>query len=331
MMRLVSKICLRLIALMMGLSCFQASAANEYCSAAGFHDYYSSVIKAPNTIARISSGPYTLRKFLGVDSAGAPQFSVVRKTDVADLKNLEATTIDKFNLKTSVSDYDDVVVTDEAGKILLVYKFLNENCWRLSSVEDWRIETGVQATGEDTGLKMSGIIRGDLYSDLAAHEDSNSRVYLFEAALDSYVEGANDGSDESAYKAVALTLSGEAPRLDDNEIFRLLTQSSNSVQEGALALAAFYCDEGREERPANCLNPKSAIEALVKAGRIGSPEAFYELARHYETGDWLDKNIGSALSCYKAAVKAGSSDDQDVRRLESEGVKENKNEKFCSV
>jgi hypothetical protein len=329
----VSSTRLAIIAVILGLNCTQGAAADDYCSSTGFHDYYSNVIKDPGNIKNVLSGSYVVRTLVSIDSKGNAQFSVSKKTDAEALEIFETGKNYGSNRTAKVSDYDDIVVTDGEGKTLLVYKFTNKNCWQLSSVEDWTLDPMLQSTNKvpDSLKAMSGLPRGDLYNDLAVHEESNSRVYLFEVALESYLDGAKTGSDESAYKAVALSLSGEAPRLSNGDIFYLLNQSSKTSKEGALALADFYCDQGQEKGIGSCLNPKGAVEALVQAAHIGSPEALYRLAQHYEAGDGVDKNIEKALSCYKAAASAGESGSLEMRRLESQGVKENDNEKTCGI
>ncbi|WP_258041320.1 hypothetical protein [Pseudomonas syringae] len=83
-----------------------------------------------------------------------------------------------------------------------------------------------------------------MFNQLGMEIQSQLSAQLYVSALDSYLDGAEQGSADAAFAAAAISLSGQAPGLENTKILRLLIDASKSGPEVEVALADFYCNEG---------------------------------------------------------------------------------------
>lgn len=218
-----------------------------------------------------------------------------------------------------------VVLRGHQGEYLRTFVFKRQSCWVLKRVEDWTLggprlitNTSPQANAQHC-LK-----RAKAYERLGSTEQTPSTQALFAAALDSYLCAAEAGSLEASYSAATLSLSGQAPRLQNTRIQALLEIAAKQRPEAALALSDFYCNEGdySSERP--CANPQQAAQALIAAASMGSAEALNQLGYAYEAGSLVEQDSSRALACYTSAAGKGMARaDKNVKRLETTGVPSN--------
>lgn len=215
---------------------------------------------------------------------------------------------------------DRMILRDNNGEKLFILLFDAENCWKLNRIENWSLGKEQASTGA-AQLAHAATQRGDIYSRLANETPSDSSIALYASALDSYLYAAKLGSTKAAYLAAGISLSGQAPRLDNQQIQSLLETASQSDPDAGLTLANFYCDEGEygESRP--CANPEKSLEALRRSARLGSPVALIELGSTYASGSITERNPQRALACYEEAQRKGADGLQrSIDDLKASGV-----------
>jgi TPR repeat protein len=148
-----------------------------------------------------------------------------------------------------------------------------------------------------------------------------SGIYLYAAALDSYLDGARKGSAQAAFAAAGISLSGQAPRLENSRILALLIQASEQVPDAGLTLADFYCDEGEYDENHGCINPRESIATLERAARLGSTNALIRLGEVYEAGALVAADLPRAMACYRNIQKTDPKTATAlVERLAARGV-----------
>ena len=213
---------------------------------------------------------------------------------------------------------DRVYVRDQLGRTLKALVFTRADCWTLTRVEDWSpaaaLRTGIAGPG------AQAMLRGDAYQAMA---DGQDPVYphLFVAALDSYLDAAQQGSSPAAFRAVGLSLSGMAPRLSNERIEQLLAGAVDTYPPAGAFLAGFYCDEGEPRPDDTCLHPQKTLQALRQWAATGGEAAFKELGMAYERGAITPAQPARALACYQQAIKQGEDWVQaDAQRLLEQGV-----------
>lgn len=212
-----------------------------------------------------------------------------------------------------------VLLHDHDGETLHILVFEHKGCWYLNRQEDWSLG----AKGGELGTSMGerAYKRGNRYKALALREDSNKKVALFEAALTSYQQGAREGSAHAAYAAAVLSLSGEAPRLENPRIQSLLESAAPTIPEAGLALANFYCDQGDYDTQSPCANPLASLNALLVSARQGLPDALAELGGAYAAGNIVPQDLKRALSCYRqAGAKGVEGLEPSIQQLRNQGV-----------
>jgi|SRR3990167_516268 len=214
-----------------------------------------------------------------------------------------------------------VVLRGHKGEYLRAFVFKRQSCWVLKRVEDWTpggpelINAGTQPNAQQC-LK-----RAQAYERLGSTEQTSSTQALFAAALDSYLCAAEAGSLEASYAAATLSLSGQAPRLQDSRILELLEIAAQKSPEAALALSDFYCTAGDYETEHPCANPQQAAQALIVAADMGSADALNQLGYAYETGTLVEQDPSRALACYTSAAGKGyARADKNAKRLATKGV-----------
>lgn len=228
------------------------------------------------------------------------------------------------NQQIDIIIYDDnrAIVMDKLGQYFRTYSFSGKSCETLTTIEDWTVGRDVLLVNAEPGLSEKGNLclkRGEFLSALASPEEHWSLVQMFEAALQNYLCAAAEGSWRSASYAVALSLSGQAPRLKKPQILSLAEFAAEHDANSAYRLSGFYCDEGEYAEQGPCKNPKKAEEMLVKSAKMGSEYAVVELADSYERGLLVTKSMQKALACYKLAVQKGQDQFvEDVARLSTQ-------------
>lgn len=215
-----------------------------------------------------------------------------------------------------------LVLRGHQGEYLRTFVFKRQSCWVLKRVEDWTLGGPQLITNTSPQANAQHCLkRAKAYEHLGNTEQTPSTQALFAAALDSYLCAAEAGSLEASYAAATLSLSGQAPRLQNTRIQTLLEKAAKKRPEAALALSDFYCNEGdyKSERP--CANPQQAAQALIAAARMGSADALNQLGYAYEAGILVAQNPSRALACYtSAAGKDSARADKNVKRLATKGV-----------
>ena len=225
---------------------------------------------------------------------------------------------DELNVSSSAPDR--MTLRDNKGKTLFILLFDAGNCWKLKKIENWSLGKE-QALADAAESAHAATQRGDIYNRLANETPSDSSIALYASALDSYLYAAKLGSTKAAYLAAGISLSGQAPRLDNQQIQSLLETASQSYPDAGLTLANFYCDEGEygESRP--CANPEKSLEALRRSARLGSPVALIELGSTYASGSITERNPQRALACYEEAQRKGADGLQpSIDDLKTSGV-----------
>ncbi|WP_321864794.1 sel1 repeat family protein [Pseudomonas paraveronii] len=243
------------------------------------------------------------------------------------LPALEAGELNVLSTKSSlilqVKLPNRLIARDQAGEVLKILTFKRSDCWVLSRVEDWSLEAVLDAQTQTTALSPEdrALHRGDMFNDLGIQVHSDSSAQLYEAALNSYLDGAQKGSVQAAFAAASISLSGQAPELATSKIFDLLITASKKVPDAGIALAGFYCDEGEHDEFRNCINPQKSLAALEGAARLGSADALIQLGESYETGKLVAKDLPRAIACYLEAEKSEhETGTRGVERLENQGV-----------
>ena len=249
-----------------------------------------------------------------------PQLAV-RKLEPAlhpDLAWLSAAQLAARHWVREVQWPDRVYVSDERGLTLKALVFARTECWTLTRVEDWSpagaLRLGIAGPG------AQALLRGDAYQAMA---DGQDPVYprLFVAALNSYLDAAQQGSTPAAYRAAGLSLSGMAPRLSNARIEQLLEGAVDTYPPAGSFLATFYCDEGEPQPEGTCLHPQKALHALRRWAATGGEAAFKTLGQAYELGAITPAQPARALACYQQAIKQGEEEvTADAQRLVDQGV-----------
>lgn len=245
----------------------------------------------------------------------------LKALNAQSLAMLSPDNIEKSELSMKVQLPNLVFVRDHKGEVLKIFAFKHSDCWTLTRVEDWSLEKVLDAQDAKLNAGARALNRGALYNQLGVDTESSSSAQLYISALDSYLEGAEQGSAEAAFAAAGISLSGQAPRLENARTLELLVTASKSVPEAGLALADYYCDEGNYEETRACVNPEKSLSALVESARLGSAAALIQLGGAYETGVIVPSDLPRALACYKEAEKNDhEAGPQGVERLSTQGI-----------
>lgn len=208
-------------------------------------------------------------------------------------------------LKVDVERPDRVTMWDGNGEFLIILLFEQKDCWKLTKIEDWSLGQQL-STAKASDPAAVALKRGAIYSHLAGETPSDSLIALYASALDSYLYGANMGSAKAAYAAAGLSLSGQAPRLANERIQKLLETAAKSEAEAGITLAYFYCDAGEPGTNRPCAAPEKALQALKDIARLAPNTALMELGNAYASGDITAQDLSRALTCYLEAQAYGA-------------------------
>ncbi|MBA5981134.1 sel1 repeat family protein, partial [Pseudomonas sp. MD195_PC81_125] len=250
--------CLVLLAFGFCSDAFASQSSTVQCPSDNFADFVKEFSSKPEVQQAFIASPVIEQKVVSTESK--PRV-VERKSRVLDpqlLVMLAPANIAKSGLSMQVQLPNNVIVRDSNGEVLKIFTFKHNDCWILSRAEDWSLESALDA--QYPKLKASpaerALKRGAMYNQLAIDIESSSSSQLYISALNSYLHGADQGSAEAAFAAAGISLSGQAPRLENAKILQLLESAAKSVPEAGIALAEFYCDEGNYEEKRACVSPE---------------------------------------------------------------------------
>ncbi|MDI2141225.1 MULTISPECIES: tetratricopeptide repeat protein [unclassified Pseudomonas] len=318
--------CLVLLAFGFCSDAFAAQSSTLQCPSDNFADFVKEFSSNSDVQQAFIASPVIEQTVVATDSK--PRV-VERKSRVLDLQSLVMLAPDntaKSGLSMQVQLPNNVIVRDSSGEVLKIFTFKHNDCWVLTRAEDWSLESALDA--QYPKLKASpaerALKRGVMYNQLAIDTESSSSSQLYISALNSYLHGADQGSPEAAFAAAGISLSGQAPRLENAKILQLLESAAKSVPEAGIALAEFYCDEGNYEETRACVSPEKSLSALVTSAQLGSPDALIQLGGAYETGAIIPSDLVRAMACYQEADKKGNeAGARGVERLRTQGIAAN--------
>ncbi len=247
----------------------------------------------------------------------------VKHLPADELSVLSAESAAASNLAIGITFPNRVVVRDQQGAFLKIFVFKHSDCWVLNSVEDWTLEAVMDDVAR-TDRPSPGereLKKGVMFDRLVNKASGESGVSLYAAALDSYVDGARKGSAQAAVAAAGISLSGQAPRLPNEQILELMNQAFQSNPDDGVFLSLFYCDEGEYGDHKACIDPQKSMATLENAAQRGSTHALLRLGDVYETGTVVAADLPRAMACYREANKTeNKSGPAAVERLLARGV-----------
>lgn len=310
-----------LLTLGMCSGAFASSSSDPQCSSENFAEFVKAFSAQPEIQkAFVTSPVQELRVVADGDEAKVVERDL-KALDADELSVLAPENAAKSNLTIQVDLPNKVIVRDQVGAFLKIFIFKHGDCWALSRIEDWSLEKAIDAVAGTEKLSPGDkeFKKGAMFDRLVNQASPESSVYLYTSELNSYLAGARQGSAQAAFAAAGISLSGQAPRLDNAKILDLLITASKSIPEAGLTLADFYCDEGEYDDKHVCINPQQSIAALEDAARQGSNDALTRLGEVYETGTVLPTDLPRAMACYQEAQKNGL-ESRGLVRLASQGV-----------
>lgn len=318
--------CLVLLAFGFCSDAFAAQSSTVQCPSDNFADFVKEFSSKPEVQQAFIASPVIEQKVVSTESKPRVVERKSRLLDLQSLVMLAPDNIAKSGLSMQVQLPSNVIVRDSNGEVLKIFTFKHNDCWVLTRAEDWSLEAVLDA--QYPNLKASpgerALKRGAMYNQLGIDTDSSSSSQLYISALNSYLHGVDQGSAEAAFAAAGISLSGQAPRLENVKILKLLESAAKSVPEAGIALADFYCDEGNYEEKRACVNPEKSLGALVSSARLGSPSALIQLGGAYEAGAIIPSDLARAMACYQEADKKGNeAGARGVERLSTQGITAN--------
>ncbi|WP_139213372.1 sel1 repeat family protein [Pseudomonas sp. ok266] len=302
---------------------FASSSSTAQCPSGNFGDFVKAFSSEPEIQKAFIASPV---KYVHVTADGKIPKVVERSLGMIaadELKVLLPENAAESDLTIEIKEPNRVVVRDEAGHFLKIFVFKHSDCWALNRLEDWAIDAVMEEITQSEKLAPGELElkKGVIFDRLVNKASPESGIYLYAAVLDSYLDGARKGSAQAAVAAAGISLSGQAPRLENAKILDLFIQASTSIPDAGLALSRFYCDEGEYDYERPCTNPEKSIAALESAAQRGSTKALLRLGEVYETGNVVPSDRPRAMACYQEAQKKDpESSKPSVERLATEGV-----------
>ncbi|MHA3734288.1 sel1 repeat family protein [Pseudomonas sp. Eth.TT006] len=315
-----------LLTLGMNSSAFASSSSTAQCPSSNFGDFVKAFSSKPEIQKAFIASPV---KYVHVTADGKIPKVVERSLGVIaadELKVLLPVNAAESDLTIEIKEPNRVVVRDEAGHFLKIFVFNHTGCWALDRVEDWSIDAVMEEITQTEKLTPGEIElkKGVIFDRLVNKASPESGISLYAAVLDSYLDGARKGSAQAAFAAAGISLSGQAPRLENSRILALLIQASEQVPDAGLTLADFYCDEGEYDENHGCINPKESIASLERSARLGSTNALIRLGEMYEAGALVAADLPRAMACYRNIQKTDPKTATVlVERLAARGVVSN--------
>jgi hypothetical protein len=299
--------CLALLALVMSSTAFAAQPGAVQCPSSDFAAFIKAFSANPESQRAFIASPVMVQS---VVSTGSKARVLRRQLPVLDPRSLTELSADfipasELNVRVALPNY--VFVRDRKGEVLKIFTFKFDGCWTLVKLEDWSLEKVLDA--QQGELRASpgarALKRGALYDGLTNESGFPADVQLYVSSLDSYLAGAAQGNDQAAYAAASVSLSGQAPRLDNSKILELYTQGSRTLAQASHALSGFYCDEGEYGGSRPCADPAKSLTALKRSAAQGAPYALNDLGSAFQHGTLGIKDSQRALACYLAAANMG--------------------------
>lgn len=310
-------------ALVMSSAAFAAEPGAVQCPSANFAQFIIAFTANVDTQPAFVASPVME---LSVVSTGSKPRVVQRQVATLgprSLTELSADYIAKSGLSLQVQLPNYVFVRDHKGEVLKAFTFKFGDCWKLVRVEDWSLEKVLsEQQGELRAAPGARALkRGALYDKLTNESGYPADVQLYVSSLDSYLDGAAQGNDQAAYAAASVSLSGQAPRLDNSKILELLSQGSRTLAQASHALSGFYCDEGEYGDPRPCADPAKSLAALKRSAAQGAPYALNDLGSAFQRGTLGIQDSPRALACYLAAANMGQEDSRThAEQLSAQGI-----------
>lgn len=321
--RLVKWCSIALLTLGMHTDAFALSSIDAQCPSDDFAEFVKVFASQPEVQKVFIASP--VQEIRVVFDGDKPKV-VKRKLkalDAAELSVLVPENATESNLNINIDLPNKVIVRDQVGGFLKVFVFKHDDCWVLNRVEDWSLENVLDGVARTEKLLPGEreLKKGVWFDRLANHASPESGVYLYAAALDSYLAGAQQGSPQAALSAAGISLSGQAPRLDNAKILDLLVAASKSIPNAGVTLANFYCDEGEYDDKHVCINPQQSMDTLENAASRGSVAALSQLGEVYEAGTVVPADLPRAMACYREVQKTDpESGTRGVDHLAAQGV-----------
>ncbi|MBK5377528.1 sel1 repeat family protein [Pseudomonas sp. TH43] len=315
-----------LLSLGMSSGAYASSSNATQCPSSDFAEFVKAFSSEPE-IQKAFIAPPVKHVYVTVDGK-IPK--VVERSlnaiDADELKVLLPENAASLNLKIEIELPNRVIIRDEKGHFLKIFVFKHDNCWALTRVEDWTLDAVMEEITQSEKMTPGELElkKGVIFDRLVNKASPESGIYLYAAVLDSYLDGARKGSAQAAVAAAGISLSGMAPRLDNEEILSLLIQAYNSIPDVAVALALFYCDEGDYEVKRACINPQKSIATLEGAAKRGSTRVLIRLGEIYEGDTVVPSDLPRALACYREAQKTmPQAVTRQFDRLVARGISDN--------
>lgn len=319
----VKRGCLAWLALVMSSAVFAAESGAVQCPSANFAEFVTAFTANTDTQPAFIASPVMESSVVSTGSKPRVVQRQVPMLSPRSLVELSADYIAKSGLSLHVQLPNYVFVRDRKGEVLKVFTFKFGDCWKLVRVEDWSLEKVLSAQqGELRAAPGARALkRGALYDALTNESGYPADVQLYVSSLYSYLDGAAQGNDHAAYAAASVSLSGQAPRLDNSKILELYIQGSRTLAQASHALSGFYCDEGEYGDPRPCAAPAKSLAALKRSAAQGAPYALNDLGSAFQRGTLGIQDSQRALACYLAAANKGQEGSRtNAEQLIAQGI-----------
>ncbi|MDF9621054.1 hypothetical protein P5705_25705 [Pseudomonas entomophila] len=202
----------------------------------------------------------------------------------------------------------EVIDKRQGLNAIKVYRFREQGCWTLTTVEDWSYEPRESDLAQQLGNtpeEKRCAARAEVFTGLGAREEYLPTRELFEAGIENYVCAAASGDPVISRRAAGLSMSQMAPYLGFARTEALFMAAAKADPEGWITLAYFYCDGSSliaSERP--CQAPDKARAALSKAAQVAGKPGADALA------EWLAKHGSQQDSTVLPMHLTGKRDDE---------------------
>ncbi|MGF6111147.1 tetratricopeptide repeat protein [Pseudomonas frederiksbergensis] len=204
------------------------------------------------------------------------------------------------------------VVDKRAGDSeIKTYTFKLGECWALYGIEDWAITSENFKPPQKIDMSESESYlfqKAMAYSWLGWAQKYPLTTEIFQASLDNFVLAASEGNPEASLAAAGLSLSGMAPKLDEEKLESLYKAAARTLPAGAEGLSYVYCYGNDIAGNGPCKDPSRAEQSLIDSARLGSADGANTVGEYFETGKLVTKNINRAIACYQLAAQRGNSD-----------------------
>ncbi|QVM89615.1 hypothetical protein JYG34_16470 [Pseudomonas entomophila] len=202
----------------------------------------------------------------------------------------------------------EVIDKRQGLNAIKAYRFREQGCWTLTTVEDWSYEPQARDLAQQLGNtpeEKRCAARAEVFTGLGAREEYLPTRELFEAGIENYVCAAASGDPVLSRRAAGLSMSQMAPYLGFARTEALFMAAAKADPEEWISLAYFYCEGSSliaSERP--CQAPDKARAALTKAAQLAGKPGADALA------EWLAKHGSQQDSTVLPMHLTGKRDDE---------------------